>query len=79
MSEFKFMIPKSKSINSTLNETLSTKENEFYMMDFDYVKNLSIIEYILSVWILSFIVEEIRQVLKIYSFRTDINLQSLRF
>jgi hypothetical protein len=61
MSEFRFTTPKSKNVYT--NETLPIKMNSStFNQEFQYVKNPSVLEYILIVWIFSFILEEFRQV-----------------
>jgi hypothetical protein len=65
MSEFRFMVPKSKIFYS--NETSSAKLN-FSMInqEFDFVRSPSVLENVLIIWILSFIFEEFRQVYIFY-------------
>ncbi len=58
MSEFKFMVPNKINMNQTSSNRMMFKINQRY----DYVKSPSIIEFILLVWVVSFIIEEIRQV-----------------
>ncbi len=69
MSEFRFIIPKSKNIYSNETRSLKTNSSLATNEEFEFVKSPSVLEYILIVWIFSFILEEIRQVFILFNIK----------